>query len=74
MINVYDFECDDDAENHPRFKLTRFKSVAQHIPAYLVKGVIPSGGLTVVWGPPKCGKSFWTFDLTMNVARGIPYR
>ena len=36
--------------------------------------MIPSGGLTVVWGPPKCGKSFWTFDLTMHVARGIPYR
>ena len=75
MINVYDFECHDDAENGPRFQLTRFNNVSFNTsPAYLVKGVIPSGGLTVVWGPPKCGKSFWTFDLTMHIARGTPYR
>ena len=74
MINVFDFE-DDDADNGPRFQLTRFNNVSLNTsPAYLVKGVIPSGGLTVVWGPPKCGKSFWTFDLMMHVARGMPYR
>jgi hypothetical protein len=37
---------------------------------YLVKGLIPHPGLTVIWGPPKCGKSFWTFDLAMHVALG----
>src|SRR5271166_5616947 len=41
---------------------------------YLVKGLIPRVGLTVVWGPPKCGKSFWTFDLAMHVALGWEYR
>jgi hypothetical protein len=41
---------------------------------YLVKGLIPFPGLTVVWGPPKCGKSFWTFDLAMHVALGREYR
>ena len=41
---------------------------------YLVKDLIPREGLTVVWGPPKCGKSFWTFDLVMHVALGWPYR
>jgi RecA-family ATPase len=30
--------------------------------------------LAVVWGPPKCGKSFWTFDLLMHVAFGWSYR
>ena len=30
--------------------------------------------MTVVWGPPKCGKSFWVFDLMMHVALGQPYR
>lgn len=40
----------------------------------LVKGVIPRVGMTVVWGPPKCGKSFWVFDLMMHVALGWPYR
>ena len=35
---------------------------------YLVKDLVPREGLTVIWGPPKCGKSFWTFDLVMHVA------
>jgi hypothetical protein len=30
--------------------------------------------LVVIWGAPKCGKSFWTFDLTMHIARGQGYR
>jgi hypothetical protein len=42
--------------------------------SYLVKDLIPNGGLVVVWGPPKCGKSFWTFDLLMHVALGTQYR
>jgi hypothetical protein len=41
---------------------------------YLVKGLIPREGLIVVWGPPKCGKSFWAFDLTMHIALGWEYR
>jgi AAA domain len=40
----------------------------------LVKGLIPRVGMTVVWGPPKCGKSFWAFDLMMHVALGWKYR
>jgi hypothetical protein len=41
---------------------------------YLVKNLIPRVGLTVVWGPPKCGKSFWAFDIMMHVALGWKYR
>jgi AAA domain len=41
---------------------------------YLIKDLIPRVGLTVVWGPPKCGKSFWTFDAMMYVALGWKYR
>ena len=37
---------------------------------YLVKDLIPREGLVVVWGPPKGGKTFWTFDLIMHVALG----
>lgn len=40
----------------------------------LVKGLIPRIGLTLVWGKPKCGKSFWAFDLAMHVAMGWEYR
>ena len=43
-------------------------------PQYRVKGVLPRTGIVVVWGPPKCGKSFWTFDITMHIARELFYR
>src|SRR4029077_3791236 len=59
----------------PRFRLVPFNHVrvgSERI--YLVKGLIPSSGLIVVWGPPKCGKSFWTFDLVMHIALARPYR
>jgi hypothetical protein len=41
---------------------------------YLVKGIAPRVGLVVVWGPPKCGKSFWVTDVLMRVALGWDYR
>jgi hypothetical protein len=44
------------------------------VPNYVVKGVLPRNALVVIWGPPKCGKSFWTFDLVMHVAIGREYR
>jgi hypothetical protein len=59
----------------PRFRLVPFdRIVLGSEPVYLVKKLIPRTGLTVVWGPPKCGKSFWTFDLVMHVALGWEYR
>src|SRR5829696_6112881 len=30
--------------------------------------------MTVTWGPPKCGKSFWLYDCLMHVALDWPYR
>jgi hypothetical protein len=36
--------------------------------------MIPRIGLTVVWGKPKCGKSFWLFDALIHVALGWEYR
>jgi AAA domain len=41
---------------------------------YLVNGLIPRVGLIVVWGPPKCGKSFWIFDVSMHIALHRKYR
>jgi hypothetical protein len=73
--NVYDFDPDSDGANSDKFTLTRFNDVTATLGAtYLIKNVIPSGGLTVVWGRPKCGKSFKTFDMMMHIARGVPYR
>jgi hypothetical protein len=41
---------------------------------YAIKGIFPKTGLAVVWGPPKSGKSFWTFDAVMHIATGRNYR
>jgi AAA domain len=43
-------------------------------PNYLVDELIPVAGLVVVYGAPKSGKSFWTFDLFMHVTLGWEYR
>jgi hypothetical protein len=68
-------EANDIATAAARFKLEPFNTVeAATVPNYLVKGLVPRQALTVIWGPPKSGKSFWTFDLFMHVALGCSYR
>lgn len=42
--------------------------------SYLIRDLIPTNGLTVVWGAPKCGKSFFVFDAMMHIALGWPYQ
>jgi len=56
-------------------KLVPFDAVKlSTTPAYLIKGILPRGGIAVFWGPPKCGKSFTVFDGAMHVALGWTYR
>jgi len=62
-------------KRHPRFPLDTLEDITLPMtPNYLVKGILPRVGLGVAWGPPKCGKSFWTFDLVMHIACGRNYR
>ena len=72
---LYPDAADETETNEPRFKLIPFREL---VPGkernYSVKGLIPRVGLTVVWGPPKCFKSFWTMDVVMHVALGREYR
>lgn len=70
---------DDDwsppGEPRPKIRLTWFRNIKlSRTRRYLVKGLIPREGLTVVWGEPKCGKSFSVLDMMMHVARAIDYR
>jgi len=64
-----------DAEAAYRFKLMPIDKIGLDTDCpYLIRDIIPSEGLTVVWGPPKCGKSFWLYDALMHVACGWEYR
>jgi hypothetical protein len=58
-----------------RFPLIPFDQIkAPSGSNYLVKGLIPAEGFVLVWGPPKCGKSFWVYDLVMHAALDREYR
>ncbi len=58
-----------------RFPLVPFNDVKlNEDPAYLVEKLLPAEGLCVVWGPPKCGKTFWVMDLILHVSLGWQYR
>ncbi|MGH8610526.1 MAG: AAA family ATPase, partial [Gammaproteobacteria bacterium] len=59
----------------PRIELVAFDEITLGTGrGHLVKGLIPRTGLTVIWGPPKSGKSFSTFDMVMHVALDWEYR
>jgi AAA domain len=58
-----------------QFPLVRFNDIElTDMPRCIVEDLIPRESLVVVWGPPKCGKSFCVFDLVMHVALGRQYR
>jgi hypothetical protein len=64
-----------NGRDNVRFRFTQFRDIQPSTaPAYVVDKLIPRLGVVVVWGKPKCGKTFWTFDLEMHVALGWPYR
>lgn len=42
--------------------------------SWLVKGLVPRTGITVVYGPSGAGKSFVALDIAMAVSRGEPWR
>jgi AAA domain len=66
----------NDTPHAPRqIRFTKFSEIKLSTKArYLVKGIIPNVGLVVVWGEPKCGKSFTVFDMVAHIAAGWQYR
>jgi hypothetical protein len=63
-------------DQQPAFPLVVFADIKLDTQrrGYLVKGLLSSTGLAVIWGPPKCGKSFWATDLGLHIAAGWEYR
>jgi hypothetical protein len=72
-----DFEREQPqpAASRFRFPLVRFSDIElTTMTRCIVEDLIPRESLIVVWGPPKCGKSFFVFDLVMHVALRRDYR
>ncbi len=42
--------------------------------ADLIHGLLLHGDVSVVYGPPNIGKSYWTLDLAAHIASNVPYR
>jgi hypothetical protein len=40
---------------------------------YLIKGVFPAKGVAAIYGPSASGKTFLTLDVSLAVARGLPW-
>jgi hypothetical protein len=56
------------------FTLTRMSAIKfDNSPQCIIEDLIPRESLVLVWGPPKCGKTFWTFDLVAHIALGRSY-
>jgi hypothetical protein len=63
----------DSPPHKYRFKLMSFCDLKPGLePLYLVDELIPVAGLVDVWGKAKCYKSFWTLDVMLHVAMGVP--
>lgn len=63
------------AVSHDRLRLIPFDDIKlQTENRHAIKGLLPASGLVVIWGAPKSGKSFWTFDAVMHMALNRPYR
>ena len=62
--------------NAPTFPLIGFEEIRLNTErrGYLIKGLLPDTGLAVIWGPPKCYKSFWAIDVGLHIALGKYYR
>ena len=41
---------------------------------YLIRDLIPRRDIIVLWGDPKCGKTFLALDAAMSIALGQTYR
>lgn len=57
----------------PRFTLVHAADLVLRPPQWLVKGVLELDTTAVLFGPPKCGKSFAAIDLACCVASGLDF-
>lgn len=69
-----------DVNDAPQARIRRalkLQTVAELLkqprPVWLVRDVLPRGGLAVAYGEPGCGKTFLVLDLAAAIAQGEPW-
>lgn len=68
-------DASDLSDAAPAFGLIKAESVVPDLDASdFVEGLLSDGGLSVVYGPPASGKTFFVADIGMRVALGEPWR
>jgi len=64
----------NDKELLERFKLTSASDfIKANSISWLVKHILPSGGLAMIYGKSGTGKSFFALDITASISRGISW-
>jgi RecA-family ATPase len=72
MQNVVPFEPYDPTKDELTYDWkTRFHPLLSN--NWLVKGVIPTTGSGIIYGPPGCGKTFLCMDLCLHLACGLTW-
>jgi hypothetical protein len=56
-----------------QFDIQSVEEMTLNEPTWIIPGLVPSGGLTIVDGKPKSGKSNFVLGLAMSVAQGTPF-
>lgn len=67
---------DYDKPDEPRPLFTAvgvWELAAQQPPPWLVHGLVPAEGVTMIFGAPNSGKTFLTLDLAWHVAHGVQW-
>jgi hypothetical protein len=75
LVSSQDAPQESREEPKYRFRLMSFSDMRPGVEQpYLVDELIPAKGIVLMWGPPKCYKSFVMLDLMLHVAKGWEYR
>ena len=68
------FAASTPAGASAKFPLIRYRDIVPVLTnQWLIKGLLPSRGLCIVYGQPGCGKSFLTLHAMLHVAAGKAY-
>lgn len=69
-----DPEIEESGTRRNRLKGRSFAELdALPEPIFVVANMVPDNGLTVLYGKPKRGKSFWALDLSLCMATDTPF-